>query len=150
MYYIFLKTTSEVLFQSMISINYWNLIKIIKSPFQENRHFVFWGTFEGPLFLGLECSYSSGTDLWWIHSWIPYKNKFHSIIQVPVRHTFTYTARWHIKTIFWYSGGLKTCKAIKIARSIFLTITIPSHIHYEYERVNKSFSIHLQLCQFIK
>jgi hypothetical protein len=44
---------------------------------QENRHFVFWGCFEGPVVLKLEYSDSLGTEPGCINPSIPNMNKFH-------------------------------------------------------------------------
>lgn len=56
----------SILFRKMVSVCYWNVIKIINCIW-ENHH-VFGDSSEGLLFLGVECSYSLSTDWWWIIS----------------------------------------------------------------------------------
>jgi hypothetical protein len=56
-------TAHAILFRDALSMTYRNLIKIVKSRFQENRHYVSYSLFEGPYFGGLECSYSPDIGL---------------------------------------------------------------------------------------
>jgi hypothetical protein len=53
-------TTYAVSFAAMVSINYCNLIEIVRTIFYK---IVFMGPSEGPLFLEVEHSYSPGTEL---------------------------------------------------------------------------------------
>jgi hypothetical protein len=46
-----------------------------------------------------------------------------------------YLQRWSPAYFHIREGGLKTCKSIKISKSISFTITILSHTHYTYEKV---------------
>jgi hypothetical protein len=52
-----LDTTCAVLFREMVSISYWNLIKIATATLK-NTATLCWGSCEGSLYLELECLYS--------------------------------------------------------------------------------------------
>jgi hypothetical protein len=49
-YYVLQDTTSATLFREAISLNYWNLIRIIRAIFKKTT-FLFWSSSEGPKFL---------------------------------------------------------------------------------------------------
>jgi hypothetical protein len=105
-------TTHAILIAEMVSINHWYLKKIIRAIFKKIYDFVFWGPSEGPLFLELECSYLSGTDLWCLDSWIlNTKIQIHQTVQVIVRCTSTEHRHIQIdsipKTTFHIQRGSK-------------------------------------------
>lgn len=92
---IFLKITSMQLYLRMVSINYWNLIKIISAVFE---NITYWSPSEGPLFVELECTHSSGTNLWWINSEVLNMNTVRSPIKVV---PYLQTHRWNRKKHFF-------------------------------------------------
>jgi hypothetical protein len=50
MYHHFLEnSTYAVSFSDIVSIKYWNLIKIIGAVLKKTIHFVFWGAFAGSI-----------------------------------------------------------------------------------------------------
>jgi hypothetical protein len=95
--------TYKVSFRKMISINYWNLIRIVTNILR-------FGPSEGGPFLDLECLDSSSTDLWRIHFWIPNTNKTPPNVQTKSIHPairYIYIYRWHRKQLSHIQGHSK-------------------------------------------
>lgn len=129
-----------VSFRDMASINYWNLIRIVRIILEKIAILFLLGPFEGLPILQLESSYSPCSDLWWINYQIiinkirliilmitnatKYITSYiHTCITYVHTHIHAYTltyllayihkesVRRHLRKYFSYSGVLKTCKS---------------------------------------
>jgi hypothetical protein len=112
------------------------LIKIIRAILEKSPLCFCWPTWRAPNF-GAWMSVFTGcwlmmNKLWNTKYGWNLTNCFGAIsVQIPV---YMHIDEWHPKEHFFIHKKAKTCKSIKIFRSIFI-ITILSHLHNVHERV---------------
>jgi hypothetical protein len=105
---------------------------------------VFEDSCERPLFLEIECSCSSDTDLhvWWMHSYVLNTNKILQTVQALARptsiHLYRHTDRemaFQTPFLFRIQWRLKRLNLSRSLHQFFFTIPVLFHIHYVYEKV---------------